>query len=140
MYALRTGDIVSVQVFGEPDLSAESVTVDEGGRIALPLVGEVDAAGATAAGLTNRIETLLTALAQAQSPTEVAAIDQVVVFRNRDGQRLGGMFDLRAIRAGRMPDLALLPGDVVVVGHSARRAALRGLFRATPILGAFGPL
>jgi hypothetical protein len=47
----------------------------------------------------------------------------VIVFRNTAEGRLGGRFDVRAIRAGQMPDLDLMPGDNVVVGRSARRAA-----------------
>ncbi len=39
-YALAPGDLISVEVFGEPDLSKE-YTVGESGKIAFPLIGEV---------------------------------------------------------------------------------------------------
>ncbi len=182
-YRLQVGDVVSVQVFGEPDLSADTLIVDTGGTISLALIGEVTAAGRSASVLAQDVaraygarylrqpqvtvavkqtqsamvtvegevtepgsypyqrgDTLLMALARAKSPTNVAALDEVVVFRTIDGDRYGGRFDVSAIRDGRMPDLTLEAGDIVVVGHSARRAALRGFFRATPILGAFAPL
>src|SRR3546814_10712756 len=45
--------------------------------------------------------TLLQALAQAQSPTDVANLSQVVIFRNIDGRRAGAVFDVKAIREGR---------------------------------------
>ena len=38
-YALAPGDLISVEVFGEPDLSKE-YTVGESGKIAFPLIGE----------------------------------------------------------------------------------------------------
>jgi polysaccharide export outer membrane protein len=47
-YRLDSGDRVRVSVFGEADLSGE-FTVDEGGAVGLPLVGNVMAAGNTAA-------------------------------------------------------------------------------------------
>ncbi len=39
-YALAPGDLISVEVFGEPDLSKD-YTVGESGKIAFPLIGEV---------------------------------------------------------------------------------------------------
>lgn len=38
-------DHLAISVFREPELSVADVMVDEGGRVALPLVGAVDAAG-----------------------------------------------------------------------------------------------
>ena len=180
---LRAGDVISVRVFGEDDLSSETVTIDAAGAITLPLIGEIVATGLSSRELATRIETayaskylrdprvvvgllqtaanmitvegeveqpgsyphgegstLLVALAQAQSPTDIAALDEVVVFRTVEGQRYGGMFDVNAIRAGRMPDLALQPGDLIVVGRSGGRAALRALFRSTPLLGVLRPI
>lgn len=182
-YMLRAGDMVSVRVFGEQDLSSDEVTLDARGNILLPLVGELPAAGLSAAELGDLIEraygerylrnptvtvavreaqslmvtvegeveqpgsfpysagqTLLTALAQARSPTSVAALSDVAVFRTVDGQRYGGRFDIRAIRSGEMRDLPLQPGDLIVVGYSERRAGLQALLRNIPLLGALAPL
>ena len=182
-YTLRAGDVVSVRVFGEQDLSSDEVTLDARGNILLPLVGELPAAGLSAAELGDIIEraygerylrnptvtvavreaqsqmvtvegeveqpgsfpyssgqTLLTALAQARSPTNVAALSDVAVFRTIDGQRYGGRFDIRAIRRGEMRDLALQPGDLIVVGYSERRAGLQTLLRNLPLVGALAPL
>jgi protein involved in polysaccharide export with SLBB domain len=49
-YQLGTGDKLRVIVFGEDDLGGE-FQVDGNGHISLPLIGEVTAAGETAAGL-----------------------------------------------------------------------------------------
>jgi protein involved in polysaccharide export with SLBB domain len=53
-YRLGSGDRVRVVVFGHDDLSGE-FEVDDTGRVSLPLVGPVEAAGATAAELETRL-------------------------------------------------------------------------------------
>ena len=85
-------------------------------------------------------QTLLSALALARSPTETAKLDEVMIFRTIDGQKSAGRFDIRAIRGGRMPDVALVPGDVVVVGYSSVRGAWLDALRALPVVGYFRPV
>lgn len=51
-------DTIQVEVFNVPELSRE-VQVDSSGRIAMPLVGTIDARGTTAAELGGAIETAL---------------------------------------------------------------------------------
>ena len=85
-------------------------------------------------------DTLLTALARAQSPTETAALDEIVVFRMQEGRRLAARFDLRDIRAGRSDDVPLRAGDTIVVGYSSVRAAFQDALRAIPVLGVFRPI
>lgn len=51
-------DTIAVDVFGLPDLSRE-IQVDASGRIAMPLVGTIDARGKTADELSRSIETAL---------------------------------------------------------------------------------
>ena len=85
-------------------------------------------------------QTLLSALALARSPTDTAKLDEVMIFRSVDGQRTAGRFDLQAIRSGRMPDVALVPGDVVVVGYSSLRGAWQDVLRAVPVFGIFRPI
>ena len=81
--------------------------------------------------------TLLSALALAGSPTEVAKLDEVLIFRQKDGERMGGRFDVTDIRAGRAPDPTILPGDVIVVGYARVRGAYLDFLKAAPIVGAF---
>ncbi len=45
-YALDTGDVVRVTVYGEPELTKE-YQVDDGGAISLPLVGAISVRGRT---------------------------------------------------------------------------------------------
>src|SRR3546814_15427381 len=82
----------------------------------------------------NGRSTLLQALAPAQSPTDVAYLSQLVIFRNIDGRRAGAVFDVKAIRLGRTPDPEILGGDVVVVGFDEVRAAFRAFFKMEPFL------
>jgi polysaccharide export outer membrane protein len=81
--------------------------------------------------------TLLTAVAVAGSPTSQAKLDEVLVFRTVNGQRMGGRFDLTQIRSGREPDPQILPGDVIVVGFSAVRGTFRDILQAAPLVGLF---
>jgi polysaccharide export outer membrane protein len=82
--------------------------------------------------------TLLSALALAGSPNERAKLDEVLIFRTVNGQRLGGRFDVTEVRAGRMPDPLIVPGDVVVVGFSRARSLYRDVLLIMPsVLGTF---
>lgn len=53
-YTLDSGDRVRVNIFRHPDLSGE-FELDGGGHFAMPLIGEVSAAGLTARQLEQRI-------------------------------------------------------------------------------------
>ncbi len=50
-YALGSGDVVRIHVYGEPDLSFESLLVGESGKVAYPFLGEITVMGLTLAGL-----------------------------------------------------------------------------------------
>ena len=84
--------------------------------------------------------TLLSALALASSPAPDAKLNEVLIFRTVNGERLGGRFDAVEIRAGRMPDPLILPGDVVVVGFSSLRGIYRDFLQIAPLLGTFASL
>lgn len=182
-YSLAPGDVITVRVYGEEELTVEEIALDSAGIVSLPLIGDVKAAGLSASELARAIEatyaadylrdprvavlikeareqtiavegeveqpgvfpyvegqTLLTALALARSPTDTAKLDQVMVFRTIAGQRMAGRFDVQAIRGGRMPDVAMLPGDIVVVGYSSVRGGFLDALKALPILGIFRPI
>jgi len=179
-YHIGAGDVVSVQVFQEPDLSNDKLVVDDAGRIQLPLAGDVLAEGLTAPELSAVIaerlgrdylrhpqvavsvvstreqsvavegevklpgvypvtphDTLLSAVARAQSPTNVARLDEIILFRTVNGRRMGARFDLREIRAGRALDPQVLGGDVIVVGFSALKGVYRDLLQAAPLFNVF---
>lgn len=80
---------------------------------------------------------LLGALALAHSPTPTAKLDQIIVFRRVNGQRMGAVFNLSDIRSGRAQDPQILGGDTIVVGYSAVRGAWRDFLQAAPVFTLF---
>lgn len=84
--------------------------------------------------------TLLEVLAMAKGTSNVAAENEVAVFRTLNSQRMGAIFDVAAIRRGEAQDPEVLGGDVVVVGRSGRRGAWRDFLTAAPAFAVFIPL
>lgn len=179
-YRIGPLDSLDVTVFQEPDLSAKSIEVDASGRIALPLIGGVDAKGKTAAELSKELEalfgakylrnpqvtvtvassvsqkvsvqgevaqpgvyqltgptTLLDVLSLAKGETELAKLNEVVVFRNVKGDRMGAVFDIMSIRRGEAPDPVIQGNDLVVVGYSSARRFWRDVVSAAPLFNIF---
>lgn len=56
VYRLGSGDRVTIKVFGEKDLDGDYVVTGDG-KLSLPLIGEVAAAGLTVPELQDRIQT-----------------------------------------------------------------------------------
>lgn len=54
-YRLHPEDVIRIQVVGEPELSAPQITVSRDGKISVPIIGEVHAAGLT----TTELEQLI---------------------------------------------------------------------------------
>ncbi len=81
--------------------------------------------------------TLLSAMALAGSPLPTARVDHVIIFRTIDGQRMGGRFDLKAIRSGQVDDPLVRDRDVVVVGFSRKAGIYQDLLKLTPLLNTF---
>lgn len=81
--------------------------------------------------------TLLDALAMAKGTTRVAALDQVLIFRQIGGQDQVARFNVADIRNGRQPNPEILGSDVIVVGFSALKGAYRDLLTTAPLIAAF---
>lgn len=111
-----------------------SVAVLESLKTRFAVEGQVEQPGVYEA---DQDTTLLSALAQARSPNRTAKLDEILVFRVVNGQRMGARFDLREIRAGSMPDPQILPGDTIVVGFSEVKGAFRDFLQAAPIISIF---
>ncbi len=176
-YLIGPLDTVNVSVFQHPELTVEEATVDPAGRLPLPLLGSVSAAGKSPDQLESELEikfatyiidpnvtvsvnsisqriivegavnqpgvfdirgnaSLLEALAMAESPTNVADLDEIFVFREVGGQVQGARFDLQRIRAGIDADPAIIAGDRIVVGINEVASAYQEYF-AAPIFNIF---
>jgi len=83
--------------------------------------------------------TLSQAVALARGTIEDANLRQVAVFRNEGDKRLAAVFDLSAIRAGRLPDPPVYANDVIVVDTREGRRLLRALGPLVPFLYLFRP-
>jgi polysaccharide export outer membrane protein len=52
-YQLGSGDVISVSVHGEPDLTFEEIRLTDAGTFTFPFIGEVDADGKTSGEVRN---------------------------------------------------------------------------------------
>lgn len=122
--------------YGERYLENPQVTVSVAASVSqrVTLQGEVtepgiyDLKGAT---------TLLQSISLAKGETRVAALRDVSVFRIVDGQRVGAIFDIAAIRRGEQPDPVLVGNDIVIVGYSRQKGVWRDVLSAAPLLNVF---
>lgn len=83
--------------------------------------------------VTNQM-TLLRAVASAKGLTEFARVDDVVILRTVEGQRMAALYNVAAIRRGLYEDPALYANDVVVVGDSPQRRLFRDFVSLAPLL------
>ena len=89
-YALDTGDVVRVSVYGEPELT-KSYRVDDGGAIALPLVGAVRVRGLTTQMAAAQITAAL-AEGYIREPSVAVEIEAYRPFFIHGAVRTGGQF------------------------------------------------
>ncbi len=81
--------------------------------------------------------TLLQAVAMAQGLDPLANLAGVVLFRQVDGQRMGAVYDIRDLRAGRIADPQIFGDDLIVVDQSDSKTALRRFIESVPVFGMF---
>ena len=124
------------KLFGARYLKNPQVTVTVAGSVSqkVSIQGEVTEPGVyQVSGPT----TLLEVISMAKGETDVAKLNEVVVFRNMNGQRMGAVFDVASIRRGQAADPVMQGNDLVVVGYSSARRFWQNVVRASPILGIF---
>lgn len=80
---------------------------------------------------------LLQAIAMAQGLDPLANLSGVVLFRQVDGRRMGAVYDVRDLRAGRIDDPQIFGDDVIVVDQSDSKTALRRFIESVPVFGIF---
>lgn len=169
-YVIGPGDLLKVEVFQVQDYN-RTVRVSTTGRISLPLIGAVDAAGRTASSLEAELAqrlaadyiqnpfvsvfieeyasqkvtiegevkkpgvfplrgriSLLEVVALAEGFVELSDQNRVQVFRrpaNEPGQTL--VFDVEAIRSGKISDPVMQGNDVVIVSKARGRSILKSI-------------
>lgn len=79
--------------------------------------------------------TLMRAVARARGLGEFAKLEDVVVFRTVNGQRMAALYNLKAIRRGSYDDPEIYANDIVVVGDSQARRIFKDVLAAGGILG-----
>jgi polysaccharide biosynthesis/export protein len=84
--------------------------------------------------------TLLEALSMAKGELRTASLNQVVVFRNVNGRRMGAVFDVGAIREGKADDPQIIGNDMVVVGFSGARRFWRDVVSSASLFNVFRPV
>ena len=84
--------------------------------------------------------TLLDVISMAKGETELAKLQEVVVFRSIEGQRMGAVFDVASIRRGGAADPVIQGNDLVVVGYSSAKRFWRNIVSASPLFNVFRPV
>lgn len=78
--------------------------------------------------------TLMRAVATAGGLEEFANLEDVVLFRTVEGQRMAGLYNLKAIRDGVYLDPEVYANDIVVVGDSQSRRLFKDVLQAAPLI------
>lgn len=78
--------------------------------------------------------TLIRAVARAKGLDDFAKTNEVLVFRQVNGQRMVGIYDIRGIERGNYDDPAIFPNDVIMVGDSPQRRLIRDIVGVVPTL------
>ncbi len=137
-FTLGPGDVVNVFVWRHDELS-KKVTVDPGGRISFPLVGEIDATGISVFALRDRIVTGLSKyLVDPQVDVSIESARSQKIYVLGEVQR-PGIFALQSpttvleaitMAGGFMPEAK--PSSVVLIrgGLSSRNAVTLDLKKA----------
>ena len=80
----------------------------------------------------NQGLTLLRALNIAGGQDDYAKLDEVLVFREVEGQNYIGVYDVGAIQKGNYPDPKIYPNDIVMVGDSSSKRRVEALLDLLP--------
>lgn len=76
------------------------------------------------------------AIASARGVTELARLQDVVVFRTVEGRQMAALYNLQAIRRGLYEDPEIYANDVIVVGDSPARRLFQQFLQVSPLLSA----
>jgi polysaccharide biosynthesis/export protein len=125
-YVIGSGDTLSVFVYRNADLSDASVAVRPDGRISVPLIEDITAAGKTPTQLAREIEkrlkmTLLDVLIATKGLTKYAAGNRAeIIRRDTDGKQTAIRVRLSdLIKDGDIDqNIEMQPGDTLIIPQS----------------------
>ena len=80
--------------------------------------------------------TLMRAIASASGVSEFGNLEDVVILRTVNNQRMAGLYNLAAIRRGAYADPPIYANDVVIVGDSPTQRLFRAIISTAPLVAA----
>lgn len=80
--------------------------------------------------------TLMRAIASAKGLSEFANLEDVVILRTVNGQRMAALYNIGAVRRGAYADPPIFANDVVIVGDSPTRRLFRDIVSTAPLIAA----
>lgn len=90
-YKLALGDVVSINVFDEPDLSFDRVQITDNGKIAFPFIGEIQATGRTALQVQQTIVSALKPDYLVEPKVTVSIVEYRPFFMTGEVERPGSI-------------------------------------------------
>lgn len=78
--------------------------------------------------------TLMEAIAMGGGRGQFARMSEVLIFREVNGQRYIGVYDMTAIQRGNYPDPQVYAHDIIMVGDSPNRRAMADVIQYAQIL------
>ena len=80
--------------------------------------------------------TLMRAIASAKGLSEFANLEDVVILRTVNSQRMAALYNIGAVRRGAYADPPIFANDVVIVGDSPTRRLFRDIVSTAPLIAA----
>jgi polysaccharide export outer membrane protein len=80
--------------------------------------------------------TLMRAIASAKGLSEFANLEDVVILRTVNGQRMAALYNIGAVRRGAYADPPIFANDIVIVGDSPTRRLFRDIVSTAPLIAA----
>lgn len=78
--------------------------------------------------------TLMRAVARSGGTSEFAKLDDVLIFREVEGQQMVGVYNLQAIRRGNYADPLVYANDVIMVGDSPSRRLFKDIVQGSSLI------
>jgi polysaccharide export outer membrane protein len=129
VYKIAAGDSISLQVFGEPDLSAESLRVPLTGQVGFPLIGTINVAGMRIqqverevirrlqSGYINNPKVSVT-IAEYRPVFVKGAVRKVGQFQYTEGLTVAKLLLLAELKPSAKPDSVAITRDSILVAQN----------------------